>query len=123
MESNTIIYVHPYIDSENQDDCIVLYHVTFAKKLIPIVTHLGNINLKQRFIIKGDKGRQKVQLFDGVNITLSENSICYPIEDYMKDHAEYSSLVPTILSMVEPTREGGVYRFPSKINTPKIVFF
>jgi hypothetical protein len=122
MESNKIIYVHPYADSENQDDCIVLYRVNFANKLTPIVTHLGNINLKQRFIIKGDKGLQKVQSFDGANIILSENCICYPIEDYMTGQAEYSPLLPTILSMIQPTMEG-LYRFSSKINTPKIVFF
>lgn len=122
MESNKIIYVHPYIDSETQEDCIVLYRVKFTNRPTPIVTHLGNINLKQRFIIKGDKSLQKVHSFDGVNIILSEDSICYPIDDYMKSQEEYFTLLPTILSMVQPTMEG-LYRFPSKINTPKIVFF
>jgi hypothetical protein len=119
MDTNNI-YVHPYIDSE--DDCIVLYRVKFVNNLTPIVSHVGNINLKQRFFIKGDKSLQKVQSYDGTNLTLSENTKCYPIDNFLKESNTYFPLLYDILSLI-PMNVDGPYRFAAKMHAPKIIFF
>jgi hypothetical protein len=116
-----MIYVHPYFDSENQDDCLVLYNVTLLKNNNPIVSYLGNMNLKQRFFIKGDKSLLNVYEYDDNHITLLDNAICYPIEEYAKK-SMYSTIVADVMSLVQPT-SNAPYRFSPTFHAPKIVFF
>jgi hypothetical protein len=116
-----MIYVHPYFDSENLDDCLVLYHVTLLKNKTPIVSYLGNVNLKQRFFIKGDKTLLKVYEYHDSKITLLDNVICYPIEEYAKD-STYSTIVADVMRLIQPT-PNAPYRFSPKLHAPKIVFF
>jgi hypothetical protein len=118
------IYVSPYHDSENNDDCVVVYRAIYdnqSNKHYTTVVHLGNINLVQRYFIKGDKTKQQVLRQQDQTLTLEDNSTqCYPFQPYFRDKDQ--TLVYDITHMIQESLEAS-YRFGSKIHAPKILYF
>ena len=118
------IYVSPYHDSENNDDCVVVYRAIYdnqSNKHYTTVVYLGNINLVQRYFIKGDKTKQQVLRQQDQTLTLEDNSTqCYPFHPYFQDKDQ--TLLYDITHMIQESLQAP-YGFGSKIHAPKILYF
>jgi hypothetical protein len=106
------IYVSPYHDSENNDDCVVVYRNIHNTTLI----HIANINLKQRFFIKADKSRHKVHSKDDTSLIMEDGVTCYTFESYFSDNQQMPDIIRVLSdSLQTPYRLGK--------QSAKIVFY
>jgi hypothetical protein len=116
-------FVAEYDDSENNEHCLVLVKGIKQFSSYQFVQHIGNINLQQRFFIKGDKSQQPVIHQTNQSITLSNQTVMYPLESYFETNKDrYDDIIKLIESIQTPYRYSNQTQDRTK-DRAKIIFF
>lgn len=99
------IYVSPYHDSENNDECVVVYRGCINENTS--VIHVANINLTQRFFIKADRSRHKVHSKDDTSLIMEDGVTCYKFKSYFPNNQQMLNIMHVLSdSLQTPYRLG-----------------
>jgi len=125
MEENQL-FVTPYSDSENNNNCLVVCKA-IPRELNPsefsFAVYIGNINLDQRYFIKGDKTLVKIVEYNKDWLKLEKQEYTYYcLNNYAKENYMSDEFVRDMVKVLLPPVES--YRYEeAKPKHSKIQFF
>lgn len=125
MENQTL-YGYHYVDEGNGDHRMTVYQGIFIPgtpentRTYPVVRHLGNVNITQRFFLKSRKFPRKVETIEGELLSFNDNMKIKSIQSILNDLGhpqEFIDLVRnTILDTSHNENTGTCEGWQDKLN-------
>jgi hypothetical protein len=95
-----ILYGYLYTDEENGDRRMVIYEGIINTRNYPVVRHLGNVNITQRFFLKFRKFPRKIENIENNTILLNDNKQLRPIQDILLELGYQQDFIDLVRNIV-----------------------